>query len=53
MLLIPLDEDEVKDIIASLSHNKSLIKLLLSKTFHSKYISNSEAQNLDARIHIF
>ena len=43
---IPLDEDEVQDIIHSLKDNHSLVKLKLSNQYHSKFFSESEQQAL-------
>ena len=48
-LIIPLDKDELMDIIASVSHNKSLNEFLLSPVFHS-YIYESKSEKLDRRI---
>ena len=49
-LFIPLDKDEVHDIIDSLKDNHSLERLELSKQYHSQYFSESEKQALDTRI---
>ena len=49
-LLIPLDRDEVRDIVHSLEDNHSLVMLWLFKE-HSQYFSESERQALDPRIH--
>ena len=48
-LQIPLDRDEVHDIVHSLEDNHSLEKLVLSKK-HFQYFSESERQALDPRI---
>ena len=48
-LHIPLDKDEVHDIIDSLKENHSLQVLMLSK-YHSRYFSESERQALDPRV---
>jgi len=45
---IPLDENEVHDIIATLRHNHSLERLALSKAYHSQYFSGQQA--LDPRV---
>ena len=45
---IPLDENEVHDIIATLRHNHSLERLVLSKAYHSQYFSGQQA--LDPRV---
>ena len=47
---IPLDKDEVHDIIDSLKDNHSLERLWLSKEYHSQYFSLKEQQQLDHRI---
>ena len=49
-LRIPLDEDEVHDIIDSLKDNNSLERLELSEEYHSQYFSESEKHALDTRI---
>ena len=49
-LLIPLDKDEVHDIIDSLKDNHSLEELWLSGRYHSQYFSESERQALDPRV---
>ena len=49
--LIPLDKDEVHDIIDSLKDNHSLERLELSEEYHSQYFSESEKQALDSRIY--
>ena len=49
-LHIPLDEKEVKDIIASLRDNHSLVRLELSGRYHSQYFSESEKEVMDSRI---
>ena len=51
-LHIPLDKDEVHDIIDSLEYNHSLERLELSVRYHSQYFSESERQALDPRTHI-
>ena len=53
-LQIPLDKDEVYDIIDSLKDNHSLERLDLSDKFHSnsQYFSESEQQTLDLRVNI-
>ena len=48
-LQIPLDRDEVYDIVHSLEDNHSLEELSLSKE-HSQHFSESERQALDPRI---
>ena len=48
-LLIPLDKDEVQDIIDSMKDNHSLKWLDLSEIYHSQYFSES-VQVLDTRI---
>ena len=47
---IPLDKDEVHDIIDSLKDNHSLERLVLSERYHSQYFSESEKQAMDTRI---
>ena len=47
ILDIPLDKDELDDIIDSLKDNHSLESLQLSMTFHFHYYSESEKQALD------
>ena len=49
-LLVPLDKDEVYDIIDSLKDNHSLERLWLLETSHSQYFSESERQALDPRV---
>ena len=49
-LTIPLDKDEVHDIIDSLKDNHSLERLELSWRYHSEYFSESERQALDPRV---
>ena len=49
-LHIPLDKDEVQDIIDSLKDNHYLERLELSKEYHSQYFSESEKQALDPRV---
>ena len=49
---IPLDEDEVQDIIHSLKDNHSLVKLKLSRKYHSQFFSESEQQALVPRLTI-
>ena len=49
-LHIPLDKDEVCDIIDSLKDNHSLWWLELSEIYHSQYFSESERQALDPRV---
>ena len=49
-LHIPLEKDEVQDIIDSLKDNHSLKKLELSTNYHSQYFSESEKQALDPRV---
>ena len=51
-LSIPLDRDEVHDIVHSLEDNHSLVKLVLSEK-HSQYFSESERQALDPRINFY
>ena len=46
-LTIPLEKDEVHDIIDSLKDNHSLEKV---KLYHSEYFSKSERQALDPRV---
>ena len=46
-LIIPLDKDEVHDIIDSLKDNHSLWRLELSWSYHYQYLSESEIQALD------
>ena len=50
-LTIPLDKDEVHDIIDSLKDNHSLERLELSENSHSQYFSESEQQALDPRVY--
>ena len=50
ILDIPLDKDEVHDIIDSLKDNHSLERLVLSEFYHSQYFSESERQALDPRL---
>ena len=52
-LHIPLDKDEVHDIIDSLKDNHSLERLELSDRYHSQYFSESERQALDPRVYIY
>ena len=47
---IPLDKDEIHDILHSLKDNHSLNMLLLSGRYHSQYFSESERQALDPRV---
>ena len=47
---IPLDKDEVHDIIDSLKDNHSLERLWLSWRYHSKYFSWSGRQALQPRV---
>ena len=49
-LIIPLDKDEVHDIIDSLKDNHSLEWLELSEGYHSQYFSESERQALDPHV---
>ena len=49
---IPLDKNEVHDIIDSLKDNHSLERLELSEDYHSQYFSESERQALDPRVTI-
>ena len=49
-LHIPLDKDEVHDIIDSLKDNHSLEELELSRTYHSQYFSESEQEALFPRV---
>ena len=49
-LFIPLDKDEVQDILDSLKDNHSLEWLELSGTYHSQYFSESEKQEMDPRV---
>ena len=49
-LIIPLDRDEVHDIIDSLKDNHSLERLKLDELYHSQYFSESERQALDPRV---
>ena len=49
---IPLDKDEVQDIIHSLKDNHSLVKLKLSRKYHSQFFSESEQQALVPRVTI-
>ena len=49
-LTIPLDKDEVHDIIDSLKDNHSLERLWLSEEYHYHYFSKSEQQALDPRV---
>lgn len=51
-LNIPLDREEVRDIVCSLEDNHSLEKLELSTQYHSKYLSEHETKELDSRIHL-
>ena len=50
-LHIPLDKDEVHDIIDSLKDNHSLERLVLSEEYHSQYFSKPERQALEPRTH--
>ena len=52
ILDIPLDKDEVHDIIDSLKDNHSLERLWLSRRYHSQYFSESEQQALDPHIRL-
>ena len=52
-LRIPLDKDEVHDIIDSLKDNHSLKRLWLSGKYRSHYFSESERQVLDPRVSFF
>ena len=52
-LLIPLDKDEVHDIIDSLKDNHSLRSLRLSDEYHYQYFSESERLALDPRVIFF
>ena len=49
-LIIPLEKNEVYDIIKSLQHNHTLTTLKLSQEYHSHYSSESEQPALDNRI---
>ena len=49
-LHIPLDKDEVQDILDSLKDNYSLERLELGNKYHSQYFSESEKQTLDPRV---
>ena len=49
-LHIPLDKDEVHNIIRSLKNNNSLRRLELSERYHSQYFSKLEQQALDHRV---
>ena len=49
---IPLDKDEVQDIIHSLKDIHSLVKLKLSRKYHSQFFSESEQQALVPRVTI-
>ena len=49
-LHIPLDKDEVQDILDSLKDNHSLERLELCEEYHSQYFSESEKQALDPRV---
>ena len=50
ILLIPLDKDEVQDILNSLKDNHSLERIWLSKEYHSHYFSELERQAWDPRV---
>ena len=50
ILHIPLDKDEVHDIIDSLKDNHSLERLVLPWRYHSQYFSESERQALDPNV---
>ena len=52
ILYIPLDKDEVRDIIDSLKDNHSLRRLELSWRYHSQYFLWSEQQALDPRVRV-
>ena len=52
-LHIPLDKDEVQDIIDSLKDNHSLEGLWLSKKYHSHYFSELEQEKLDPRVNFY
>ena len=52
-LHIPLDKDEVQNIIDSLKDNHYLKRLELSEEYHSHYFSESEHHALDPRIIFF
>ena len=49
-LHVPLDKDEVHDIIDSLKDNHFLERLVLSEEYHSQYFSESERQASDPRV---
>ena len=49
-LFLPLDRDEVRDIVYALENNYSLEELVLSETYHSQHFSESERLALDPRI---
>ena len=49
-LIIPLEKNEVYDIIKSLQHNHTLTALKLSQEYHSHHFSESEQPALDDRI---
>ena len=49
-LIIPLENTEVRAIVESLKHNRTLTKLGLFGRYHSQYFSESERQALDHRI---
>ena len=51
VLAIPLDEDEVYDLVHSLKDNHSLKELVLFEEYHAQYFSESERQALDPRIY--
>ena len=52
-LQIPLDRDQVYDIIDSLKDNHSLERLVLSNLYHSQYFSESERQAVYPRVDFF
>ena len=52
-LHIPLEKDEVKDIIDSLKDNHSLESLWLSKKYHFQYFSELEQQKFDPRVNFY
>ena len=49
-LLVPLDEEELHDILHSLNANCSLEVLVLSDDYHSEYFSELEQEEIDPRI---
>ena len=51
-LIVPLDKDEVDDLVESLEVNHSLEELVFYEMYHADYFPDSERPALDPRIYI-